>query len=55
MLFWTLAYLILALLSAMIGFSGFAGSAALVAKLLFVAFGLLFAVSLFRVGAQGSA
>ena len=47
MLTWTLAFLIVALLAAMLGFGGIAGTAAWIAQVLFVVFLVLFLVSLF--------
>ncbi len=54
MLDWALALLILALISAAVGFSGVVGIAATVGQLLFVVFVLLFAVVMVarRVGRQ---
>jgi uncharacterized membrane protein YtjA (UPF0391 family) len=46
MLRWTLAFLILALVAAMLGFAGIASAAAGVAQILFFVFLLLFAATL---------
>ncbi len=46
MLRWTLAFLILALVAAMLGFGGISNAAAGIAQVLFLAFLLLFAASL---------
>jgi uncharacterized membrane protein YtjA (UPF0391 family) len=48
MLSWTLTFLIVALLSALLGFTGLAGTAAGIAKILFGIFLLVFVVSLVR-------
>lgn len=46
MLYWTLAFLVIALLAALLGFSGIAVAAAGVAKILFYLFLVLFLVGL---------
>jgi uncharacterized membrane protein YtjA (UPF0391 family) len=46
MLSWTITFLIIALVAAVLGFSVIAGTAALIAKILFVVFLILFLVSL---------
>jgi uncharacterized membrane protein YtjA (UPF0391 family) len=46
MLSWALTFLIVALIAGALGFGGIAGTAAGIAKLLFVVFLILFAVSL---------
>ena len=48
MLSWTFAFLIIALLAALLGFAGIAGTAAVIARVLCVIFSLLFVVSLLR-------
>ena len=45
---WTFAFLIIALLAALLGFAGIAGTAAVIARVLSVIFSLLFVVSLVR-------
>ncbi len=46
MLSWALTFLVIALIAAALGFGGIAGTAAGIAKLLFVVFLILFAASL---------
>ena len=46
MLAWTITFLILALVTAVLGFGAIAGTAASIAKILFVVFLILFLVSL---------
>jgi uncharacterized membrane protein YtjA (UPF0391 family) len=46
MLYWTLVFLVIALIAGVLGFSGVAVAAAGVAKLLFVVFLILFVISL---------
>jgi uncharacterized membrane protein YtjA (UPF0391 family) len=46
MLSWTITFLIIALIAAMLGFSGIAGTAVGLAKILFAVFLILFLVSL---------
>jgi uncharacterized membrane protein YtjA (UPF0391 family) len=46
MLSWTLAFLIVALLAALLGFTGIAGTAAWIAQVLFGIFVVLFLVSI---------
>lgn len=46
MLHWTLVFLIVALVAAALGFGALAGTAALIAKVLFIAFLVLWLVSL---------
>ncbi len=48
MLYYSLTFLILALVAAALGFGVVAGTAALIAKILFVVFLLLFVASFFR-------
>jgi uncharacterized membrane protein YtjA (UPF0391 family) len=47
MLGWTVTFLVIALIAAVLGFTGVAVAAAGIAKLLFVVFLILFVVSLF--------
>lgn len=47
MLGWSITFLIIALIAAVLGFAGIAGTAAWIAKVLFVAFLILFVISLF--------
>lgn len=46
MLYWAIAFLIIALIAGALGFGGIAGTAATIAKILFVVFLVLFLVSL---------
>jgi uncharacterized membrane protein YtjA (UPF0391 family) len=46
MLSWTIAFLVIALIAALVGFSGLAGMAAGFAKILFAVFLVLFVVSM---------
>jgi uncharacterized membrane protein YtjA (UPF0391 family) len=46
MLFWTFAFLIVAIMAGVLGFGGIASGAAVIAKVLFVIFVVAFAVSL---------
>lgn len=48
MLQWTLVFLIVSLLAGFLGFSALAGTAALIAKVLFFVFLVLFLVSVIR-------
>jgi uncharacterized membrane protein YtjA (UPF0391 family) len=48
MLGWSLTFLAIALIAAALGFGGVAGTAAGIAKILFVVFLILFAVSVLR-------
>lgn len=47
MLSWALTFLIVALIAGVLGFAVVAGTAAWIAKVLFVAFSVLFIISLF--------
>lgn len=47
MLSWTLTFLVVALLSALLGFTGLAGTATAVAKMMFGLFLIIFLVSAF--------
>ena len=47
MLFWSVSFLIIALAAALLGFSGLAGTAVGIAKVLFGVFLVLFLISLF--------
>jgi uncharacterized membrane protein YtjA (UPF0391 family) len=46
MLYWALAFLVVALIAALFGFGGIAAEAAVIGKILFVVFLVLFLVSL---------
>ena len=48
MLSWTLAFIVIALIAGVLGFGTLAGTAALVAKVCFLIFLVLFVVSLIR-------
>ena len=48
MLSWSLTFLIIAMIAAVLGFGVIAGTAAWIAKILFVLFLILFALSLLR-------
>jgi len=48
LLSWTVGFLVIALIAAVLGFSGVARDAAWIAKILFVVFLVLFLVSLLR-------
>lgn len=48
MLYWTLVFLIIAIIAAVLGFGGIAFAAAGVAKILFFFFLIIFILSLFR-------
>ncbi len=45
MLYWSVVFLIVAMVTAILGFGGIAGSAAVISKILFVVFLIAFAVS----------
>ena len=56
MLYWALAFLLLALIAGYLGFAGIAFAAAGIAKILFVVFLILFLIGLFmHFGRRGSA
>lgn len=48
MLYWTIVFLIIALVSGGLGFGSLAGTAAIIAKVCFVVFIVLFLVSVIR-------
>lgn len=48
MLYWTIVFLIIALVSGALGFGSLAGTAAIIAKVCFVVFIVLFLVSVIR-------
>jgi uncharacterized membrane protein YtjA (UPF0391 family) len=50
MLYWALVFLVIALVAAAFGFGGIAGSATMIAKVLFFVFVILFIVSLITGG-----
>jgi uncharacterized membrane protein YtjA (UPF0391 family) len=55
MLYWALAFLLIALIAGFLGFGGIAFAAAGIAKILFVLFLILFLIGLFlHIGRRGS-
>ena len=53
MLYWTVVFLVVAIVAALFGFGGIAAGAAGIAKVLFFLFLVLFIVSLFMGGLRG--